>query len=59
VIWAAELTHRGQRIKDTLATRRAIRRNRRSRKTRYRQPRFDNRTRRGGCPPRFRAASRT
>src|SRR4051812_44131058 len=26
VIWAAELTHRGQRIKDALRTRRAIRR---------------------------------
>jgi 5-methylcytosine-specific restriction endonuclease McrA len=45
VIWAAELTHRGQRIKDALATRRVIRRNRRQRKTRYRQPRFLNRTR--------------
>lgn len=46
VVWAAELTHRGQRIKDALANRRAIRRNRRQRKTRYRQPRFLNRT----CP---------
>ena len=45
VIFAAELTHRGQRIKDALAIRRAIRRNRRQRKTRYRQPCFDNRTR--------------
>ena len=45
VIFAAELTHRGQRIKDALATRRAIRRNRRQRKTRYRQPRFLNRVR--------------
>lgn len=48
VVWAAELTHRGQRIKDTLLTRRAIRRNRRQRKTRYRQPRFLNRTRADG-----------
>jgi 5-methylcytosine-specific restriction endonuclease McrA len=48
VVWAAELTHRGQRIKDVLATRRAIRRNRRHRKTRYRQPRFLNRTRSDG-----------
>ena len=45
VFWAAELTHRGQQIKAALASRRAIRRNRRSRKTRYRQPRFLNRTR--------------
>ncbi len=45
VIWAAELDHRGQKIKLDLAKRRAIRRGRRTRKTRYRQPRFDNRTR--------------
>jgi 5-methylcytosine-specific restriction endonuclease McrA len=45
VIWAAELTHRGQRIKDALLSRRAIRRSRRHRKTRYRQARFLNRTR--------------
>lgn len=44
VVFAAELTHRGQQIKDALASRRAIRRNRRNRKTRYRQARFDNRT---------------
>lgn len=51
VVWAAELTHRGQRIKDALLSRRAIRRNRRQRKTRYRQPRFDNRTRPDGWLP--------
>lgn len=45
VVWAAELTHRGQTIKAALEARRAIRRNRRNRKTRYRQPRFLNRTR--------------
>ncbi len=45
IVWAAELTHRGQRIKDALETRRAVRRNRRQRQTRYRQARFDNRTR--------------
>ena len=45
VIFAAELTHRGQAIKDALESRRAIRRNRRNRKTRYRQSRFANRTR--------------
>lgn len=44
VVFAAELEHRGQAIKDALASRRAIRRNRRNRKTRYRQPRFLNRT---------------
>ncbi|QFS43549.1 RNA-guided endonuclease IscB [Nostoc sphaeroides] len=45
VIWGAELTHRGQQIKNDLESRRAIRRNRRNRKTRYRQARFLNRTR--------------
>lgn len=45
VVWGAELTHRGQQIKDALSTRKALRRSRRNRKTRYRQPRFLNRTR--------------
>jgi len=45
VVWAANLHHRGQRIKDALESRRAIRRSRRNRKTRYRQVRFLNRTR--------------
>jgi len=45
VIWGAELHHRGHQIKDALETRRAIRRSRRNRKTRYRQARFLNRTR--------------
>lgn len=45
VVWAGELTHRGQQIRDRLLTRRAIRRSRRQRKTRYRQPRFLNRRR--------------
>ena len=51
VVWAAELTHRGQRIKQLLDDRRAIRRNRRQRKTRYRAPRFLNRTRPPGWLP--------
>jgi len=51
-IWAAELTHRGHQIRDNLLRRRQLRRSRRSRKTRYRQPRFANRTRpRGWLPP--------
>lgn len=48
VIWAAELTHRGQAIKASLESRRSIRRNRRSRHTRYRKARFLNRTRAKG-----------
>jgi 5-methylcytosine-specific restriction endonuclease McrA len=45
VIWAAELTHRGRNIQASLESRRAIRGNRRARKTRYRQARFLNRAR--------------
>ena len=48
LIWAAELTHRGQQIKDDLESRRSLRRGRRNRKTRYRKPRFLNRTREKG-----------
>ncbi|MDJ0592801.1 MAG: RNA-guided endonuclease IscB [Pleurocapsa sp. MO_226.B13] len=48
LIWAAELTHRGQRIKDDLESRRSLRRGRRARKTRYRKPRFLNRAREKG-----------
>lgn len=51
VIWAAELTHRGQQIKDALESRRALRRGRRSRHTRYRPARFDNRRRPDGWLP--------
>lgn len=45
VIWGGELQHRGSQITDSLLIRRAIRRSRRSRHTRYRQARFLNRTR--------------
>ncbi len=48
VIWAGELTHRGQQIRDKLLSRRQIRRGRRSRKTRYRPARFLNRRRAEG-----------
>ena len=48
VVWAKKLQHRGQAIKDALDSRRAIRRSRRNRKTRYRASRFDNRTRPDG-----------
>jgi hypothetical protein len=51
VVWAAELEHRGQAIKKALDDRRAVRRRRRQRKTRYRKPRFDNRCRREGWLP--------
>jgi hypothetical protein len=52
IIWAAELKHRGQVIKNALESRRAVRRGRRNRNTRYRQPRFLNRTRpKGWLPP--------
>ena len=48
VIWGAELTHRGQAIKASLESRRSLRRSRRNRHTRYRQPRFLNRKRSEG-----------
>ena len=51
VIWGAELTHRGQQIKNDLESRRVIRHNRRNRKTRYHKPRFLNRTRKPGWLP--------
>jgi 5-methylcytosine-specific restriction endonuclease McrA len=45
VVFAAELKHRGFAIRDALTSRRQLRRGRRARKTRYRQPRFLNRAR--------------
>ena len=42
VIWAANLNHRGYKISEALQKRRAIRRSRRSRKTRYRKPKWTN-----------------
>jgi len=52
VIFAAEIEHRGQAIKKSLDARRAVRRCRRNRKTRYRKPRFNNRRRpEGSLPP--------
>ncbi|ULB46584.1 RNA-guided endonuclease IscB [Limnospira fusiformis KN01] len=48
IIFAAELQHRGQQIKEALLSRRQLRRSRRNRKTRYRPARFLNRTRSKG-----------
>jgi 5-methylcytosine-specific restriction endonuclease McrA len=48
---ALEISHRGQQIKNSLESRRALRRGRRNRKTRYRKPRFLNRTRPDGWLP--------
>jgi 5-methylcytosine-specific restriction endonuclease McrA len=45
VVFAAELTHRGQAIRHALLSRCAIRHSRRQRKTRYRAARFLNRAR--------------
>ena len=47
-IWCANLHHRGLAIRDALLSRRAIRRSRRNRHTRYRKARFLNRTRPSG-----------
>ena len=51
VVWAAELSHRGQQIRRDLDKRRAARRNRRQRKTRYRKSRIANRHKRKGTLP--------
>jgi 5-methylcytosine-specific restriction endonuclease McrA len=52
VMWAGELTHRGQHIHAALLARRALRRGRRQRHTRYRPARFANRRRpEGWLPP--------
>jgi len=56
VTFAAELQHRGQQIKKAISSRRAVRRSRRNRKTRYRKPRFNNRKRpKGWLPPSVRS----
>jgi 5-methylcytosine-specific restriction endonuclease McrA len=53
VVFAAELAHRGQQIKKALDGRRAVRRSRRNRNTRYRKPRCANRRnqKKGWLPP--------
>jgi 5-methylcytosine-specific restriction endonuclease McrA len=52
IVFAAEIEHRGEAIKQALDARRAIRGSRRSRKTRYRKARFLNRRRaKGWLPP--------
>jgi 5-methylcytosine-specific restriction endonuclease McrA len=45
VLFAANIEHRGQAIRDALLSRRSVRRSRRNRKTRYRAARFLNRRR--------------
>ncbi len=53
VVFAAELTHRGHTIKESLDDRRGVRCGRRARHTRYRKPRFQNRQnkKKGWLPP--------
>jgi 5-methylcytosine-specific restriction endonuclease McrA len=48
VVWAAELAHRGQAIQAALESRRAVRRSRRQRNTRFRKARYANRRRKAG-----------
>jgi len=56
VIWAGNLNHRGHQIKRNLDSRRAVRRSRRNRKTRYRPARFNNRQRpKSWLPPSLRS----
>ena len=52
VVFAAEITHRGEQVHEALTKRRTARRSRRQRHTRYRKPRFANRRRpKGWLPP--------
>jgi hypothetical protein len=52
VVWAAEITHRGEQVNANLDARRSQRHGRRHRHTRYRPARFANRTRpKGWLPP--------
>jgi len=51
VVFAAELSHRGEKMKASLNSRRLVRRSRRQRKTRYRKPRWQNRRRQEGWLP--------
>jgi 5-methylcytosine-specific restriction endonuclease McrA len=51
VVWAADLTHKGQQVREKLLVRQAIRRSRRQHHTRYRPPRFDNRRKPPGWLP--------
>jgi len=52
VVFAAEIEHRGHRVKKLLDSKRVNRKNRRRRKTRYRQARFLNRRKpKGWIPP--------
>src|SRR5258708_17292262 len=52
VVFGAELAHRGNAIKASLDDRRAVRRSRRQRHTRYRKARFLNRRKpQGSLPP--------
>lgn len=51
VVWAGEVTHRGQAVHEKLVARRAIRSGRRQRHTRYRPQRFANRRRPEGWLP--------
>ncbi len=56
VVWAAEITHRGDQVQKNLLTRRSVRRRRRQRHTRYRQARWRNRRRpKGWLPPSLRS----
>ncbi len=51
VVFAAELSHRGHKIKESLDGRRAIRRRRRACHTRYRKARWQNRRRKASWLP--------
>ena len=51
ILFLAEITHRGSTIRDNITQRKSLRRSRRGRTTRYRAPRFLNRTKPAGWIP--------
>jgi 5-methylcytosine-specific restriction endonuclease McrA len=51
VIWCAELEHRGYQIEQSLEERKSLRRGRRNRKTRYREPQKHEWSRKGNKKP--------
>jgi len=57
VIWAANLSHRGAAVHANLESRRSLRGGRRGRRTRYREARFNNRTRQANCGGKWLAPS--
>lgn len=53
MVFAQQIEHRGEQVKKNLDTRRACRRNRRNRETRYRRPKWGNKQLPKGAKPKY------